>query len=202
MPILTPEDVVNAAATRVGLEPIESLDEESLGAQAGKNAYNGVVGFMLSVYPFSWALETKLLARLEEESLLGRRFVHQLPPEALGPPVRYLGHRVAYPVKDALIEGGRVHSDAEILRATIMTMPEPARWSHGFREAATLGIAAELALSITSDRQLWAELRHAAFGPPSVFPRGGAMGAALAADAHATPALRLSLGDGGFLTGR
>lgn len=202
MPILmTPEDVANAAAHRVGLEPIESFAEETLGAQAAATAYAGTLSFMLGVYPFSWARKTARLALLDEESLLGFRFVYALPEEALGPPMRCQGHRVFRPITELVVEGAQIHANAENVIATYMTLPEPARWSGPFREAVTLAIAAELALAITSDRGLWGEMRERAFGPASMFPRGGAMGAAIAADAFATPALRLEM-SGGFLAGR
>ncbi len=201
MPILTPEDVANAAAQRVGLEPIESFQQESLGAKAAADAYQGTLGFMLGVYPFSWARKTARLNLLAEDSLLGFRFLYALPEEALGPPLRYQGGRVFRPITEIVMEAGRVHANDQNVIATYMTLPEPSRWSAPFREAATLAIAAELALAITSDQSLWGDLRERAYGPASMFPRGGAMGAAIAADAFATPAGRLQM-SGGFLAGR
>lgn len=193
MPVLAPLDIVNRACARIGCDPLQTLSEDTIGGRSAELVYGSVIEFMLGVYRFSWSREFRQLSQLEGASPLSAyALAYQLPPDRLGPPLRIVDDpTVDRGFSAFLLTGDLVLSDVAPLYAEICILPPPARWSTAFREAATLLVAGELALAIAHDKDLRERLRADALGTPSAQPRGGAMAAAMAADAQATPPRRL-----------
>lgn len=190
--MLEPIDIVNEAAALVGATTLMSLDSETSSALAARLAYDRLLGHMLGIHWFSFSLSTRQLARLSDAvPLTGFKYVFALPPERVGNP-RAIIADIKNP--DALyhrwlLEGDQVHADDDPLFARIRIKAPPRLWSGPFREAFTMALAGNFALSLKRNRQLAADLRLEAFGPPSLADRGGKMLAAILDDAQSTPSL-------------
>ncbi|WP_336800486.1 hypothetical protein [Kaistia sp. MMO-174] len=190
--------MINRAFGRLNIDPLEDLDDDSFGASSAALTYDSVVEFCLGCYVFSWAKEMRVLSpRADEIGLFGYRNVFDMPGDALGPPVR-----VTDDPRDPdrifnryVLSGNTVQADEPVLYAEVKFVPPPVKWPGTFREAVTLALAAEFALGQVDDKGMRDGLRADAFGSPSVFPRGGALGAAIAEDARATPPRRAPVGN-------
>lgn len=190
MALLTALDIVNAACARIGAEPLQDLDEETLGGQAASLIYEELVSFNFGVHPFSFARKIVQLAKVTNAvPLSGWTLVFDLPPERVGPPI-YLSDDITDPdrrfTRYTLVEA-TVHSDAEPLFACIKFMPAPHLWSPTFRSVTITALASRLAYSLASDRQTMDELHREAYGSPVENCRGGQMRAAITEDSLATP---------------
>lgn len=188
-------EIVAAICARLSVEPIQSLDEDSLAGQQVAQIYYPLVDFCLGLAPWSFARRTRQLVLAPGVvSNLGFAYVHTLPAERIGPPERLIAD-VTRP--DMTIqafdydEEGRVHSDYDPLYAQITIRPLPIGWAPMFREAVIAAGAAALAEALTGNSSLKSDLHAEAFGTPSEKFRGGKMGAALSADSRNTPARRL-----------
>lgn len=194
--------IVNRACARIGVEPLESLDEETFGGQAASLVFDSVLDFLLGLYPWTFARTMVQLDYLSSETAWGGYvYVHQLPGARLGPPNYLTAHPT---IEDSRLtrfslQGEKVHSNSNPLYAEIKIRPEPEKWPGTFREAATLLLAAEIAVPAADAESLADKLRIVAYGTPSQNFRGGATGAAIAEDARATPGKRLGANDGGPL---
>lgn len=183
-------EIVNRAMLRIGADPLQDLEDETLGGQAADLVYDSVIEFALGVYVFSFARQMMQLSELATATpLTGFARVFQLPAERLGPPLRVTDsitdpdhryHRYQ-------LQGETVHADETPLFAEIKFLADPVAWSGTFRDFAVLAVAAEYALSIGHDKSLRKDMRVNAYGNPSENYRGGALGAAIREDSFATP---------------
>jgi hypothetical protein len=190
MAILTPLDILNAAMARIGDDPLQSLEEETIGGREAQLIYENVVGFCCGVYLFSFAREMRQLSKITDAVTPdGWPHVYRLPAERLGPPIRYSDSATDPDARynRVVLRGDTVASDVFPLFAEIKILPPPHLWSATFRETVIVALAGEIALARASDRTTWKELRNAAFGPESMNFRGGLMGAAINEDGQATP---------------
>jgi hypothetical protein len=183
-------EIVNRAMLRIGADPLQDLEDETLGGQAADLVYDSVIEFALGVYVFSFARKMVQLSELATATpLTGYTRVFDLPAERLGPPLRVTdsitdpNHRFSR----YQLQGSTVHADETPLFAEIKFAAEPADWSGTFRDFVVLAVAAEYALSIAHDKNLRKELRQNAYGNPSENNRGGALGSAIREDSFATP---------------
>lgn len=183
-------EIVNRAMLRIGADPLEDLEDETLGGQAADLVYDSVVEFALGIYVFSFARKMAQLSELSTATpLTGFTRVFDLPAERLGPPLRVTdsitdpNHRFSRYV----LQEDTVHADETPLFAEIKFAAAPRHWSGTFRDFAVLAVAAEYALSIGHDKNLRKDMRQNAYGNPSENYRGGALGAAIREDSFATP---------------
>jgi hypothetical protein len=186
--------VLNRACARIGNEPLQSPDEATPGGQAASLIYDGVVSFLLGMYPFSWALAFRQLEKLPGVTpLAGYAFAYQLPGDRLGPPLYVTDD----PSNDSVrvlrfrLLGDQVHSSAEPLYVEIPVATAPEQWSSTFLEAVTLLLASELSVPLSDDDKRREALRTNAIGTADMNGRGGVLGMAIAQDARATPPRKL-----------
>ena len=187
--LLTPIDIVNAACSAIGEEPLQSFDDDSPIAQAALLAYDDIVDFNLSLTPFSWAKTIQPLSRLASPPLTDFKFVYDLPAGMSGPPLRVMDslRNADRPFTAYALVNGQVHADAEALWAEIRFRPSPHLWPAAFKSATISAIAARLAMAFASDDKFKAIHDQEAYGTPSENFRGGKMRAAIYDDARATP---------------
>jgi hypothetical protein len=190
MALTTALDIVNAACLRIGADPLQDIDEETQGGQAASLLYEDVVDFNLGLNPFSFAREMRQLSKLTTASpLTGWLYVYDIPGQHFGPPL-WLTDDITDPDRRFTrytLTAGHVHSDADPLHASVRFRPDPMRWSSTFRSATIAALAAQLALSMASDRALYGEMHKEAYGTPQENHRGGKMRAAITEDSLATP---------------
>jgi hypothetical protein len=200
MGILDPITVVNRALALVGIEPIQSFADEFAGSSAG-DIYQSVIGFNVGLYPWSFATEMRALGQKTGTSGFGYSYMHELPADRLGPPLR-LSDIATDPTRQFtayLLSANLVHSNSATIYALTKFMPDPDRWSATFAHASVLSLAAEFAETLGEDAKARAEYREDAYGTPLMAFRGGAMGAAIQEDARATPPRKLPFGSNPLL---
>lgn len=190
----SPIDVVADACAILGADAPPSFDADVPGGVAAEAIHRNVVGFLVGIYPFSWARRWFPLSRLAEADVVGFAYAYVLPAESLGPPLRLAeapSNAPDLPSPPHLLAGSEIWSDAETLWAECKILPGPEAWSATFRLAAVTAIAGELAFALASDRTTRDQLRADAYGTREQGFRGGLLGAAIAEDARATPSRRL-----------
>lgn len=190
---LTPVVIANRAMAMIGADPLESLDDETVGGQAARLLYDSLIGMCLGLTPWTFLRQTQLLNRLDVPAPAnGFAYVHQLPA---GAAVMRLTRSRAY--DDVLTrfeqEGDTICSDELTVYAQLQmdVAEQPQLWSAPFAHAFVTGLAADLALSHAHDKNLQAQLRAAAFGSDGQNLRGGLMGAAIQANSRNSPVKRL-----------
>lgn len=190
MALLTALDILNAACARIGVEPLQSLDDEITSGQSASLLYEDTVDFNLSLNPFSFAQEMRQLSRISNFTpLTGYDYAFDIPGERIGPPI-WLTDDATDPDRRFtafVLTGGRVHSSADPLYAMVKFRPDPHHWFPAFKSCTITATAAKLALSLASDRALYSTLQDEAYGTTSENFRGGQMRVAIAADSFATP---------------
>lgn len=190
MALLTHLDVANAACALIGEDPLESFGTDSFGGQQAQQVYEATVKFNLGVYQFGFAKQLRQLSLVDGATpLSGFTSVFDLPPERLGPPL-YLTDDPTDPdcrFSRYVLVGATAHADATALCAMILFMPEPYLWSPTFLLATVTAIASKYAISMATDRALGDQLSRDAYGAPNENYRGGQFGAAIRAEAYATP---------------
>ena len=188
--ILDKLQLINRACARIGADPLQDLNEDSIGGQSSDLIYNTIVEFLLGIYSFSFATKIVQLSQISgAQPVSGYKNLFELPADRLGPPINVTDCLGLPEVRFYHYEiiGSVIHCDASELYAEISFVPEPQYWSGAFRELMVLALAAEFALSIGHDDNLRERLRRDAYGASQEMFRGGAMGAAIRADSFSTP---------------
>lgn len=133
-------DIINAALTRVGSEPIASLEDGTAGAKIAEQNYEMIVLSALRSYPWRWASKVAKLNMLDQvthgkppEPWL---FVYQLPNDLLRlRSLKLFGRPIAYAtMKDKAFCD--VDQNGEVLAAYTWRVLE-AEWDELFAEAIT-----------------------------------------------------------------
>lgn len=190
MPLQTALDIVNASCAEIGFDPLQDLDQDTIGGEAASSIFETVTDFNLGMAPFSFGMEFRQLSKnTETPAFTGYAYQYDVPGEILGPP-RWFTDDITDPDRrytEFVLTAGKVLSSADPLFAFVKFRPDPHRWPPCFRKVTISGISAHLALALASDRALHDTILRRAYGTPSESFRGGEMKAALQEDAQATP---------------
>lgn len=179
-------EIINRALERIGEDPLVS------DAGPGAGPYLAVYQSMLEMFaaqPWSFGMTTRRLPRLSAKPQQHWQYAFNLPADMAA------SLRAVYPSADGrtpttaydIEADGRLLTDHPEIWVKVRAITNPARWPGDFREAFTLGLMSEYALTIREDRPLRDKLRQDAFGSPSDGGVGGMLGAALANDNQALP---------------
>ncbi|EFO29137.1 hypothetical protein TRICHSKD4_4952 [Roseibium sp. TrichSKD4] len=196
MRLLSTLDIVNAACAEIGADPLQDLDEETIGGQSVTLIYENLVDFNLSIEPFEFKFDLRQLTRIDgEPPLSGFTYLYDVPGPKSGPP-RWLTDDPTDPdchyTRFRLIKG-QVHAMDMPIFASVPFRPDPQNWEPAFRKATVSGLAAHLALSLASDANLHELLKMRAYGTPQENYRGGEMRTAINNNAQATPPQRIAM---------
>lgn len=194
--------MLNRALLRIGANPL--VTEQDPGAPQHLAVYDSVIERVFA-YPFTFCKTTR-----------------QLPRRSAAPSPRHWAYAYVLPAGDRLGPPQAVYPDAELRRATtdydiigedLLANAEKVfivfsrlvgweRWPGDVREAVTVALMAELALSVREDRALHDRLYQKAFGSPNQMGQGGLFGQAIERDAQATPSDIVGNGDSPLLDAR
>lgn len=193
MSLLTDLDIVNTACAKIGVEPVQSMDDETPEGQSVDLIYREARDFNLGVYLFSFSRQLRQLSRVADLTpKSGFLYVYDLPSDAVGAPL-YVTDDITDPDhrfnRYALL-GGQVHADPEPLFASIRIVPPVHEWSGPFRTAMVDSLASRFAMAMASDRNTSEMYHQRAYGTATENFRGGSLGAAIREDAQATPPRR------------
>lgn len=192
-------DVINNALAVFGGGEVGALDEESDLAEQCVRAYRPLMNFLIGRYEWSFATRTYRLNPIPRDTANGYDsterafqngwpFAFHLPGERLGLPHRVLTNPLTpeRPLRQYLIEEGRIFARSEKLWAAVPVWTAIENWSPAFRLLAETALASALCVGITHDKGLADILHERAFGPPSAGGAGGLMGTAISAEAGKT----------------
>lgn len=196
-------EIINAAYALIGADPIQSIDIETPGAAAAVILWGRLFDHALGFYPWSFATRAFSLALTADDPGDGWTNSFLLPAERIGPPLAVSDtkdFRIQF--TDYTLAEDRVHSDKATLWARCKFRAAVGTWSGPFTWAFTNAMAAEFALSVTSDAKLRQQLRTDTWGPETMMGRGGLMGQAIQVDAQAKPSPILASDGGPLLTAR
>lgn len=176
-------EMLNRALLRIGADPIDT--EADTGAAVHLRVYDSVLEHVAS-YPWSFMKTTRRLPQVSLATLHGYAYAYHIPPESIGA-IRavFADAETRVPVTDYDIEEKLLLTSQPQVWVTYMRLGNVARWPGDFREAFTVYLMAELALSIREDRVLRDTLRKDVFGMPSY--GGGLLDKAQSADSQQTP---------------
>lgn len=181
--------LVNAALALIGQHAIVSFDEETDLADLCVRLYDTIVDSVLTAHAWQHLQKTQPLQRLAETPVNGWRFAFQAPADALGPPRKLLAdpRQPDSPLRRFALEGVTIYADEPALWGLYVRRLSPDQWTPSLRLALTRALAADLCVPVCEDKDLAAQLRADAFGPPQMQGQGGLLAKALAADAAAAP---------------
>jgi hypothetical protein len=196
--LLSALDIVNSACAEIGADPLQDLDEDTIGGQAAALVYANVVDFNLGIEPFEFKFEIRQLSQIADASpLSGYTYLFNIPGPRSGPP-RWLSDDLTDPERVynrfRLIRG-QVHADDSPLYASVPFRPDPMDWEPAFRKATVTALAAHLATALASDLKTRDRLLLQAYGTPQEQNRGGEMRNAIQNNAQATPSRGIDLDD-------
>lgn len=178
---------LNRALMRIGADPLVS--EAEPGADVHLAVFDSVYDHVSGCYPWSFLNGTARLPRLVSAPALWL-YAYQMPTDALGP-IRavYTDPQGRNPTGDYTIMGAELHTDHDQITVRYTRAMPVEHWPPGVREAFTVLLMAELALSVREDQALRNRLRIEALGNPATMSDAGMLGAAFAADSQSEPGL-------------
>lgn len=191
--------IINRALARIGSSPIFALDEETPLARQAAAVYYDRRDALLGLHPWRFARKTSKLTQVpkaaeqgwSEDGQWGNGYAHayHLPGEALGAPVKILPNprMPHHPLRDFLLEEGRLYADREPLWGAFTVPVSPQLWPPAFRMAMIVLVAGDLAVPVSHDSKLAETLITYGEGPPDAGGTGGLVGKALAADVSGSP---------------
>jgi hypothetical protein len=192
--------IVNNALARVGASPLAALDEETPKARQVRAIYGDTIEPLLGGHDWSFNRVTYALdaiaATAENDYVAsdrkfksGWRYGFALPGTRLGPPWVVLRdpRMPKDPLRDFAIEGAALYCDVSAVWARVGVRAQPDVWPPYFRLAATIGVAAALAIPMAHDKDLAQRLLAEFQGTPQEGGRGGLIGKAIGQDRAGAP---------------
>lgn len=137
--------IINAALTRVGERPLDTLTEASATAKVVEKNYEGLMAGLLAGHRFRWTFQTKLFTgpiAIPSDLLAGWSFAYEIPPDCLRVlGVHTRGKPVDYSIKsDNVLTNASV--DAEPVAVDYVWRVPEEYWPADFVEAAVQKLCA------------------------------------------------------------
>lgn len=197
MPVVTNHlQIINNALGKIGSGKIMAEDEDTELAGQIVPVYYSRLDALFAMHDWSFAGRTYKLdaiAAVAENGYdttalkfdNGWRFAFALPGTMIGLPRRVLRDpRCPHdPLRDFLIEAGKLYCDFDKAWAVVTVRADPAIWDSQFKLAVEAIASADFCVPVTQDAKLAADLRAVAEGTPTEQGRGGLVGRAMASDA-------------------
>jgi len=185
--------IANRACAMIGVNPLQSLDDETPGGQSAALIIDSLLDFCLALHPWTFTRQTVELNRVTDAAPKnGFAYEYVIPKGFRIKPNRMLRSKDNEDVLTRFeFEGDRLHCDEQQVFAQLLIEQHPERWAGDFRHAFTVALAGEFAMSMADDKAVEASKKSEALGPPSAYGRGGLMGVAIQNDARNAPTRKL-----------
>jgi len=144
-------EICNLALRSLGAVSIASIDEDSENARKMEAGYNMYLRALLRMHPWSFAKKEVALSQLAETPILeDYTYIYELPPDFVR-----LNKTSVEPDYSHKIKGRRLYSNADAVSIEYVYFCEDsALYDDAFVEAFAAKLAAELAYSITRDKDI------------------------------------------------
>ena len=195
-------DIINRALAGVGAKLLQS--ETASGGPARLLDYEGVVGHILSSYPWTFCTRTRVLTRKADAPNAHWDYLYELPADMKGAP-RALFDRsdCRVPFQDwEPVEPRAIATDAVAVWCQYHVDPGPGFWPAYVAHAISVALSARFALTVREDAALHRLLTAEAFGTEGMMGEGGLVGQARAYDAQSRPSRRISIGSNPLIDAR
>ncbi len=189
--------IANRACAMIGIEPLQSLDDDTPGGQKAALIIDSLLDFCFALHTWTFTRQTVELNRVTTATPKNG-FVYEfvIPKGFKIKPNRMLRSKMNDDVLTAFeFEGDRLHCDEQQVYAQLLIEQHPERWAGDFRHAFTVALSGEFAMAMADDKGVEAAKKSEAFGPSSMNFRGGLMGAAIQNDARNAPVRKLPQND-------
>lgn len=178
--------IINAALSRIGCLPIQSVSSPGPQGHGPLLTYTSVVEAILARYPWHFTKAFTALSRETATPGMGWTSSFLLPADRLALPRAYYASATDdRPLMRFQILGNSVLTQTDALYCEYQKNWDPAYWPKYFAELVTLALAAEYALEIREDQGLRDRLRRDVYGPAEYMGDGGEMKVAQDLDAQA-----------------
>ena len=157
--------VINHALRRVGEDPINSIDEQSLPAQIMKDVYDDCLDAQLREWPYPFSVTTQELSTVSAETPPDYTYVFQLPADYLrmvsimptsNTSTLYWRWDPLYPEKNYTyaqmwkIREGKIYINVDELTIEYVKLEvDPVKWDSLFRDMFIWRLADEVAMPLT-----------------------------------------------------
>jgi len=144
-------EICNLALRSLGAVSIAAIDEDSENAWKMSAGYNMYLRALLRSHPWSFAKKETTLSQLAEVPVLeDYAHIYELPPDFVR-----LNKTSVEPDYSHKIKGRRLYSNADAVKIEyVYFCTDPTQYDDAFVEAFAAKLAAELAYSITRDKDV------------------------------------------------
>lgn len=181
----SPESICSAALHLLGVESIDSLEDEDDVAATCNALYQTAKDAAISEYPWRFAIQKSQLTRLTDTPENEWKYAFQLPSDIEGGPhaVFNSGDEGAVPIKNWELFGNKIFSNEESLWIDHRVSVVEAKFPPYFVQFMVFEMASLLAVPITEDEAKADFWRKVARGTPQEGGKGGYYQTATQADA-------------------
>ena len=168
-------DVTSQALACLGLDPIQSMTEESDRAETANTLYEDFIQNLITSHPWRFAMVKKRLGRQTAAPTNEWKFQFTLPPERIGDVWAVFDSSAVgvRPAKSFEIFSGLLFADYESVWVDIRTRKDEVEWPPYFTILAVWGLASLLAEPLTDDTSKMKVWDEKAFGTAADQGQGG-----------------------------
>lgn len=181
-------DVCSNGLVLLGADPISSFTG-SPAAETCSVRYPMLRDSLLASYPWNFTIKKVELTRDVATPTSTYDYQYTIPEDSLndGALVVYSDEDTELPFLDYVSQGGKILTDETRLWADYQYRPDEADWPQYFYNLVAHAVAADLAWSITKDRNQQIFWTEKAYGTPSANGVGGLIRTARVLDSYVSP---------------
>lgn len=162
------------ALNKISESPITSLDDQDDVAGTCSRIWPSLGDYLLSLYPWPFALDKRQLAIAPDEQPLNEHLrAFALPANMLDGPFAVYGDGSSNPSHGWEIYGNFLYCDFDTVIIDYKKRPEVREYPGYYYEFAATALAAELAMPVSESENRAGEMRIKAFGPAQMDGQGG-----------------------------
>jgi len=140
-------DLCSRALVKLGANTISSFNEATAEAKVCTQLYEPTVESLLAAYPWRFALDKAILARLISKPTADYQYAYQLPADCVR--VLSAGNGIKSQGIKYKIVGNTLHTNAEKVVISYIARPDETTFPPFFTNALIARLAAELCLPLT-----------------------------------------------------
>ena len=185
---ITRVDIASQALTLLRANTINNFDEGTNEADIASVYYETFIRDVFSRYPWKFATKKRRLNLSADMPVNEWAYEFIIPEEVLFIKAVYDSDSVsARPIKDYDVQDNKVLANRDKLWAEYTYYVPENRWPGYFTQYAVYALAAMLAIPVTDDNDIAAQMQQLAYGNQSEAERGGKFRTAVATESQQAP---------------